>query len=145
MTCIRGINGEDHLPIHLAFKRLLQLLSSGIFLPYSAGIIDPCEPKMPIHGKLSVYDQEAITRQAQTLLRLLNYHNGCRYIFGLEQLLTKLESNKDSDNSSSKSSDLVDKYIVDQILSNDGIEFRKSCPVFDSESDTNQKLSSPSS
>lgn len=79
----RTKNGH-HLPIHIAFKRIFQLLSSGIFLPYSSGIIDPCEPKMPIHGKLSVYDQETITRHAQSLLRLLNYRSGYKYLFGLE-------------------------------------------------------------
>ena len=111
MTCTSGTSGEDNLPIHLAFKRLLQLLSSGIFLPYSAGITDPCEPKMPIHGKLSVYDQETISRQAQTLLRLLNYHNGCRYVFGLERFINnhniQHDSDNDSDNSSSSSSKLT--------------------------------------
>ncbi|KAH9425518.1 Interleukin enhancer-binding factor 2 [Dermatophagoides pteronyssinus] len=177
MTCIRGTNagsggggsnqgsvGEDHLPIHLAFKRLLQLLSSGIFLPYSAGITDPCEPKMPIHGKLSVHDQETITRQAQTLLRLLNYQNGCRYVFGLESLIiiNDKELDNDSDNSSSTSSssttttttsssstaklaplmmkqlELVDKDIIDQIKSNDEIDFRKSYSVFDTTNSINQ-------
>ena len=36
-------NTHDPLAINVAFRRALQLLSSGIFLPGSVGFIDPCE------------------------------------------------------------------------------------------------------
>lgn len=78
---ITRTHDSQPLPINLAFKRILEVMSGGIFLPYSIGIPDPVEPKMPIHGKLAILAQERITRQAQLLLRVLNYNCGCKYIF----------------------------------------------------------------
>lgn len=41
-ACLRQSKGEV-LPIHVAFRRLFQLLAAGIFLPGSPGIVDPCD------------------------------------------------------------------------------------------------------
>lgn len=43
-ACLRRSNSEA-LPIHKAFRRVLQLLATGLFLPGSLGIIDPCDEK----------------------------------------------------------------------------------------------------
>lgn len=41
-ACSRQSNNEA-LPIHKAFCRVLKLLATGLFLPGSSGIIDPCD------------------------------------------------------------------------------------------------------
>lgn len=46
------------LPIGTAFRRALQLLAAGIFLPGSQSICDPCEKAEPrIHTMLSLEAQ----------------------------------------------------------------------------------------
>ena len=46
------------LPVHLAFRRVLQLLAAGFFLPGSAGIIDPCEQgTIRIHTVMTLEEQ----------------------------------------------------------------------------------------
>ena len=49
------------------FRRFLQLLSAGFFLPGSAGIVDPCEIGVRVHTAMSLEEQD------QVKLRFLNY------------------------------------------------------------------------
>lgn len=60
------------LPINLAFRRVFQLLASGLFLPGSSGIGDPCEPNHNrVHTALTLEQQDLVCMTAQTLLRVL--------------------------------------------------------------------------
>lgn len=60
------------LPINIAYKRVLQLLASGLFLPGSSGITDPCEAgNMRVHTALSLEQQDLVCLTAQTLIRIL--------------------------------------------------------------------------
>ena len=76
---------QQLLPLNSAFKRVLQLLSGGLFLPGSTGIPDPCENgSSPLHASLSLMQQDAICMTSQTLLRVLCYGEGYKVILGLE-------------------------------------------------------------
>ncbi|XP_078360319.1 interleukin enhancer-binding factor 2 homolog [Oculina patagonica] len=78
-------SSRQPLPVNVAFRRAFQLLSSGLFLPGSLGIIDPCESgNVRAHSVLSLEEQDAVTTCAQTLLRCLN-HGAYNEILGLSQ------------------------------------------------------------
>lgn len=65
-------NTRDPLPISVAFRRSLQLLAAGCFLPGSLGVVDPCESgQVRAHSVLGLEDQDLLCSTAQTLLRTL--------------------------------------------------------------------------
>ncbi|GAA29680.2 interleukin enhancer-binding factor 2 [Clonorchis sinensis] len=73
------------LPVNQAFRRFLQLLSSGMLLPGSAGVIDPCEPgSLRLHTTMTLAEQDELCCAAQTLLRAL-LHGAYEILFTFDE------------------------------------------------------------
>ena len=52
------------------FRRFLQLLSAGFFLPGSAGIVDPCEIGVRVHTAMSLEEQDQVTIKQRLFARI---------------------------------------------------------------------------
>ncbi|CAF4247896.1 unnamed protein product [Rotaria sp. Silwood2] len=84
--CVINNNSSEQLPPSYAFKRALQLLSSGLFLPGSNGLYDPfsdtnMNPSRS-HTIMTPEEQDRLCYTSQTLLRALAIHP--KYVLGIE-------------------------------------------------------------
>jgi len=82
--CILNNPTRQALTLSQAYRRILQLLAAGFFLPGSAGIADPCENgAVRVHTTMTLEEQDVVCLTAQTLLRVLA-HGGFKQILGIE-------------------------------------------------------------
>lgn len=87
-SAIMNNPSRQALPINLAFRRIFQLLASGLFVPGSAGITDPCEVgHIRVHTSMSLVQQDECCMTAQTLVRVLA-HGGYKHILGFVENTT---------------------------------------------------------
>jgi len=84
--CVTNTNNStEQLPPSYAFKRALQLLSSGLFLPGSNGLYDPFnDANNPSRSQtlMTFEEQDRLCSTSQTLLRALAIHP--KLVLGLE-------------------------------------------------------------
>lgn len=87
-SAIMNNPSRQALPVNAAFRRIFQLLASGLFVPGSAGITDPCEVgHIRVHTSMSLVQQDECCMAAQTLVRVLA-HGGYKHILGLVENTT---------------------------------------------------------
>lgn len=78
-------HSEQLLSLSAGFKRVFQLLSSGLFLPGSTGIPDPCENgAITLHTPLTNSQMDRLCMTSQTLLRVLSQPTGYNIVLGFE-------------------------------------------------------------
>lgn len=86
------LNNKQTLPIQIAYRRVIQLLAGGLFLPGSAGIIDPCESgNIRIQTLLSLEQQDLLCMTAQHLVRVMAHGGFIAVLNGNDNIL-KLKS-----------------------------------------------------
>ncbi|XP_050098807.1 interleukin enhancer-binding factor 2 homolog [Anopheles aquasalis] len=87
-SAIMNNPSRQALPVNVAFRRVFQLLASGLFVPGSAGITDPCEVgHFRVHTSMTLVQQDECCMTAQTLVRVLA-HGGYKHILGFVENTT---------------------------------------------------------
>ncbi|XP_025410113.1 interleukin enhancer-binding factor 2 homolog [Sipha flava] len=86
------LTNKQTLPIQIAYRRVIQLLAGGLFLPGSAGIIDPCETgNVRIQTLLTLEQQDLLCMTAQHLVRVMAHGGFIAVLNGNDNIL-KLKS-----------------------------------------------------
>lgn len=87
------LNNKQTLPIQIAYRRVIQLLAGGLFLPGSAGIIDPCETgNIRIQTLLSLEQQDLLCMTAQQLVRIMAHGGFIAVLNGNDSMYLLIES-----------------------------------------------------
>lgn len=81
--CVMNTPTRTPLALSLAFRRFFQMLSTGIYLPNSPGLLDPCDPPNRVHFSLEAEDMDMICSAAQTLTRII-LHGGTEQLLSCE-------------------------------------------------------------
>ncbi|KAI1717051.1 DZF domain-containing protein [Ditylenchus destructor] len=81
--CVMHTRNRTPLPLAQAFKRFFHILSTGMLLPTSPALVDPCDPAVRINYSLSLDDMDNICSTAQTLLRVI-WHGGAEAVLGMD-------------------------------------------------------------
>ncbi|XP_075261430.1 interleukin enhancer-binding factor 2 homolog [Convolutriloba macropyga] len=82
--CIMNNPSHQPLPLAAAYKRVLQILSAGFFLPGSLGMLDPCEAgNVRVHTAMTLEQQDQVCYTSQTLLRVLA-QGGMKKVIGID-------------------------------------------------------------
>lgn len=80
-----------------AFRRVMEAISSGVFLPGGTGLLDPCEKeKTDAAASLTAQEREDITTTAQQALRLVAFRQ-LHKILGVEPLKPVVNRKRQAD------------------------------------------------
>ncbi|XP_050434242.1 interleukin enhancer-binding factor 2 homolog [Adelges cooleyi] len=86
------LNNKQTLPIQIAYRRVIQLLAGGLFLPGAAGIVDPCETgNLRVQTLLTLEQQDVLCTTAQHLVRIMA-HGGFLSILNGNDNILKLKA-----------------------------------------------------
>ncbi|XP_046686879.1 LOW QUALITY PROTEIN: interleukin enhancer-binding factor 2 homolog [Homalodisca vitripennis] len=90
-SAIMNNPSRQALPINVAYRRVLQLLASGLFLPGSASITDRIDNGVTyrVHQTMTLEQQDQVCLTAQTLIRIMA-HGGFKTVLdGHSGLITQ--------------------------------------------------------
>ncbi|XP_054261613.1 interleukin enhancer-binding factor 2 homolog isoform X2 [Macrosteles quadrilineatus] len=90
-SAIMNNPSRQALPINVAYRRVLQLLASGLFLPGSASITDRVDNGVTyrVHQSMNLEQQDQVCLTAQTLIRI-TAHGGYKTVLdGNNNLITQ--------------------------------------------------------
>lgn len=81
--CVMHTRNRTPLPLAQAFKRFFHILATGMLLPTSPALVDPCDPAVRINYSLTLDDMDNICSTSQTLLRVI-WHGGAEAVLGMD-------------------------------------------------------------
>jgi len=87
LLCEKSLGSSfNPMPPGEAFRRVMEAVASGIFLPGGTGLLDPCEKdKVDAASTLTAQEREDMTAAAQQALRLVAFRQ-IHKVLGIEPL-----------------------------------------------------------